>query len=55
MLINFLINKNLSIWKKVRKIIIALKYNQENARLLKQQIQAININNAKILQLGKFI
>lgn len=53
MLIN--IDKNLSIQKKIRKIIIALKYNQENNQLLKQQIKAFNIENARIPQLSKFI
>jgi hypothetical protein len=45
----------LSIWKKVRKIIIGLKYSQENRRLLKEQIKALKIENYKFLQLGKFL
>ena len=49
--INYFID--LSIWRKIRKIIIALKYNQENTRLLKDQIKAFNIEKYNIPQLGK--
>jgi competence protein ComGC len=42
-----------SLWKRIRKIIIGIKYSQENIRLLKSQIQALNIKEAKIPQLGK--
>ena len=49
-LIDFL---NLSIWQKVWKTIIGLKYNQENRRLLEAQIKAFNIENARFPQLGK--
>jgi hypothetical protein len=43
----------MSIWQKVRKIIIGLKYSQENCRLLKQQIAAQNIENYNIPQLSE--
>jgi hypothetical protein len=36
-------------WRKVYRIIIRLKYNQENARLLKAQIKAFNIEKYNIL------
>jgi hypothetical protein len=36
-------------WRKVYKIIIRLKYNQENTRLLKSQIIAFNIKKYNIL------
>ena len=49
--INYFID--LSIWRKIRKIIIALKYNQENTRLLKAQIKAFNIEKYNIPQLSK--
>jgi hypothetical protein len=44
-----------SLWKKIRKIIIGIKYSQENIRLLKRQIEALEINNPKIPQLGKYL
>ena len=32
--------EELSVWKKMRKIIISLKYNNENSRLLIEQVKA---------------
>ncbi|PVH68324.1 hypothetical protein DL98DRAFT_542502, partial [Cadophora sp. DSE1049] len=37
----------------IRKIIIGIKYSQENIRLLKSQIQALNIKEARIPQLDQ--
>ncbi|KAH9205820.1 hypothetical protein DL95DRAFT_397342, partial [Leptodontidium sp. 2 PMI_412] len=42
-----------SIWKKIRKIIISLKYGQENKRILQAQIKAYNIEKLKFLQLDQ--
>ena len=38
---------DLSIWRKVRKTIISLKYNQENRRLFYAQVKAFNILKAR--------
>ncbi|CZR70301.1 uncharacterized protein PAC_20205 [Phialocephala subalpina] len=46
-------NFNYSIWKKIRKIIINLRYSQENARILKAQIEAQKIENPRIPQLDQ--
>jgi hypothetical protein len=35
------------IWKKVKKTIIGLKYNQENKRLLDAQIKVFDIKEAR--------
>ncbi|PVH70960.1 hypothetical protein DL98DRAFT_577629 [Cadophora sp. DSE1049] len=43
---------NFSIWKKIRKIIIGLKYGQENKRILQAQIQAHNIEKPRLPQLA---
>jgi hypothetical protein len=37
-----LINKT-SLWKKIKTIIISIKYSQENKYLLKRQINALEI------------
>ena len=47
---NYLIDA--SLWKKIRKIIISIKYSQENIQLLKRQIEALEIKEARISQLG---
>ena len=43
-----------SLQKKIKTIIIGIKYSQENKRLLKRRINALEIQKAKIPQLGKF-
>ena len=48
-------NSFIGIWKKIRVIIIAFKYSQENRRDLIAQIKAQNIINYKLPQLGKII
>jgi hypothetical protein len=40
-------------WRKIRKTIINLKYNQENQQLLEAQIKTFDIENYLFLQFGK--
>ncbi len=51
---NLLIIIDTSLWKRIRVIIIGLKYSGENKRALDSQIIAHEIQDPKFPQLGKF-
>ena len=44
----------MSLGKKVRKIIVGIRYSQENKRNFDIQVKALEINNPQLPQLGKF-